>query len=78
MNRDSKRISNSLRPSIENIKGHIRSNTGRGFDGDGYPFKQAVREMKVELGKQGKTIKYCNHKCSYFVVPVNPVLERVW
>lgn len=70
MNRHSKRINPSLRPQIENIKANIRGNSGRGFDGDGYPFKQAVKEMKVELLKEQKTIKYCNFKCSYFVVPI--------
>lgn len=69
MNRHSKRISTSLRPQIENIKSNIRSFSGRGFDGDGYPFKQALKEMKVELLNVQKTIKYCNVKCSYFVVP---------
>lgn len=56
MNCHAKRINPSLRPQIEKIKGYIRENTGRGFDGDGYPFKQAVREMRVELALSGKTI----------------------
>ena len=47
MNRDAKRISNSLRPQIETIKGYIRDAV-RPFDGDGYTFRQAVKELRAE------------------------------
>ncbi|WP_282679552.1 hypothetical protein [Shewanella xiamenensis] len=60
MNRDSKRISNSSRGQIDNIKGYIRD-AKRPFDGDGYPFKQALRELR----KEGMLIKYIPEKCHY-------------
>lgn len=63
MNRGAKRISNSLRPKIQILKGYIREST-RGFDGDGYVFKQAIRELK----KEGIKIVYDKTKCLYMKV----------
>ena len=47
MNKDSKRISTSQRPQIEKIKGYIRDSV-RPFDGNGYVFKQALKELREE------------------------------
>ncbi|MEM7298663.1 MAG: hypothetical protein AAF391_10410 [Bacteroidota bacterium] len=52
MNRDAKNISSNHRPEIEKIKGYIRATTNS-FDGVGYPFKQAIKELRNE----GYTIK---------------------
>jgi hypothetical protein len=60
MNRDAKRISNSLRPLIERIKGSIRQAT-RPFDGDGYAFKTALKELRQE----GMKFKYVAAKAHY-------------
>ena len=61
MNRDAKCISRSLRPDIERVKSCIRDNAfGRRcmFDGDGFVFKTALKEMRAELLKSGIRIKY--------------------
>lgn len=47
MNRDAKNISSSHRPEITKIKGYIREAKGA-FDGCGYPFKQALKELRQE------------------------------
>lgn len=60
MYRGAKTISGSLRPQIENIKGHIRD-TNRPFDGTGYPFKQALAELRAE----GMVITYVKERCHY-------------
>ena len=63
MDRNKKRIVPSSRPQIENIKCHIRNAT-RPFDGDGYPFKQAIAELR----KEGLQIKYISDKCHYIKI----------
>lgn len=63
MNRDSKNISSSLRPQIETIKSNIRNSKGTGFDGTGYPFKQALKELRAE----GLNIKHVRSKCHYIL-----------
>ncbi len=63
MKAGSKRISPHSRTQIENIKSNIRCGN-RPFDGDGYPFKQALRELRQE----GMTIKYIRDKCHYVKV----------
>ncbi|MBC5853255.1 hypothetical protein [Vibrio metschnikovii] len=60
MQRGAKTISNSHRREIENIKGNIRSSV-RPFDGSGYPFKQAIKELRNE----GVKITYVREKCHY-------------
>ncbi|MCZ4337655.1 hypothetical protein [Shewanella colwelliana] len=67
MRTGAKRISPNSRTQIENIKSNIRC-TSRPFDGDGHPFKQALRELRQE----GMTIKYVRDKCHY--VKVNATL----
>lgn len=61
MNKDAKRINPSQRPQIEMYKGHIRSSK-RGFDGDGYPFHKAIKELR----KEGYKIIYNRAKALYF------------
>lgn len=63
MNRYSKRINPSFRPQIERIKGYIRAERGP-FDGDGYPFKKALSELR----KEGYTIKYDRINCHYIKI----------
>ena len=60
MQAGSKRISCSVRAQIENIKFNIRGAT-RPFDGDGYAFKTAIKELR----KCGYTIKHHREKCHY-------------
>ncbi|HAS7807793.1 TPA: hypothetical protein I7551_07805 [Vibrio cholerae] len=60
MQRGSKCISTSLRGKIDTIKGYIRETT-RPFDGDGYPFKQALKELRDE----GMVITYKRDMCHY-------------
>jgi len=60
MNRDSKTISNSLRPKISTMKSLIRNST-RPFDGSGYVFKTALSELR----KEGLKIQYIKDKCHY-------------
>ncbi|UTZ34954.1 hypothetical protein HB762_27205 (plasmid) [Vibrio campbellii] len=60
MQRGAKRISNSHRREIDNIKSNIRCSV-RPFDGDGYPFKQALKELRDE----GMNITYVRDKCHY-------------
>ncbi|MEI8659401.1 hypothetical protein [Vibrio sp. Hal054] len=60
MQRGAKRISNSSRREIDNIKSNIRSAV-RPFDGDGHPFRQALKELRNE----GMIIKYVRVKCHY-------------
>lgn len=62
MNRDAKNISRSLRPQIEMTKGYIRTATTL-FFGDGYPFRQAIHELR----KAGLKIKYHRSKGHYTV-----------
>ena len=73
MNRDAKKINSSSRPDIEKVKSYIRMDDGRGFDGDGYVFKTAVREMKKELEPQGQTIKLNRTDWMYHIVDLPPV-----
>jgi len=63
MTRDSKNISNSLRPKIDTIKCMIRYAV-RPFDGTGYIFNQAVKELRLE----GLNIVYQKEKCNYILV----------
>ena len=63
MNKDAKRIDSSFKAEICRIKGYILNSSGRGFDGDGYPFNQAVRQLR----KRGVNIVYDRKKCSYFI-----------
>ena len=63
MNRDAKRISSSLRPDIDRVKGFILEavNKGKTFDVDGYFGKTALSEVR----KLGYNIKYFKNKCHY-------------
>jgi hypothetical protein len=63
MQRGAKCISTSLRGKIDTIKSHIRVTT-RPFDGDSYPFKQAVKELRAE----GMVITYKRDMCHYVKV----------
>jgi len=63
MNKDAKRIDPSHKAAISRIKGYIMDSNGRGFDGDSYPFKEAVRQLR----KKGVIITYDREKCSYFL-----------
>jgi hypothetical protein len=49
-----------MRPQIENIKCNIRDSV-RPFDGDGYAFKTALKELKAD----GMHFKYIAEKCHY-------------
>lgn len=60
MQRGAKRISNSIRPQIDNIKSEIRGAV-RPFDGCGSAFKTALQELRAE----GIAIKYVAEKCHY-------------
>lgn len=60
MQRGAKHINPSMRGKIETIKSHIRCSV-RPFDGDGYPFKQAIKELREE----GLTITYSKEHCHY-------------
>lgn len=66
MPRGNKNISSNVRPEIERVKGYIRSST-RPFDGDGYIFQTAVKELR----KEGYTIKRNRDKCNYQVIKKN-------
>lgn len=63
MNRHAKRISNSLRPQIDNVKGYILEAIDRGsyFDADGYVGKTAIKELR----QAGFKIKYYRERGSY-------------
>ncbi len=61
MNRDSKRINPSLRSRIEIVKSAIRG-TNNMFDGDGYVFKTALKELKHE----GLNIVYDRKAAVYY------------
>lgn len=63
MTRGSKTISNSLRPKIDSIKCMIRYSV-RPFDGTGYIFKQAIKELREE----GLNIVHQKEKCNYILV----------
>ena len=58
--RGAKRIKPTHRPNIENIKIAIRRNF-RGFDGDGYAFKTAFRELR----REGLKIVFDKDACLY-------------
>ena len=60
MNRDAKNISSSLRPQIDHVKGYIRNAT-RPFDGNGYVFTTALKELR----KEGLNIKRNRAMCNY-------------
>lgn len=60
MNRGAKSIKCTMRPQIENIKCNIRDSV-RPFDGDGYAFKTALKELKAD----GMHFKYIAEKCHY-------------
>jgi hypothetical protein len=60
MQRGAKTISRSLRPMIDNIKSNIRCAV-RPFDGDGYAFNTAVKELRAE----GMVITYNSERCHY-------------
>lgn len=60
MNRHAKTISNSVKPKIRTLKSQIAS-TKNPFDGCGYIFKQALKELREE----GFVIKYQKEKCRY-------------
>lgn len=63
MNRDSKTISRSMRPKIENMKCNIRAAV-RPFDGSGSVFKTAIKELREE----GIEIRYVAEKAHYIRV----------
>lgn len=63
MQRGSKSIKCTMRPQIENTKCNIRDSI-RPFDGTGYAFKAAIRELKAE----GMTFKYIKEKCHYIKI----------
>jgi hypothetical protein len=60
MNKDAKRLSNSLRNQIYIQKMNI-INSKSYFDGTGYAFKKALSELR----KQGFHISYNKAKCMY-------------
>lgn len=53
----------NMRPQIETVKAYIKNAT-KPFDGDGYVFKQALKEVR-ELGY---IVKYISEKCHYVLV----------
>ena len=61
MNRDAKRINPSLRPQIDQLKHRIR-HTDNMFDGNGYAFETAIRELR----KEGIPIKYDRRAAVYY------------
>jgi hypothetical protein len=61
MNRFSKNISCSHRPEIDTLKNRFRF-AKNPFDGCGYPFKQAIKELRNE----GTPIIYDNVNCRYY------------
>ncbi|MDA9818196.1 hypothetical protein N9C35_04065 [Flavobacteriaceae bacterium] len=63
MNKDSKTISNSLRPQIDICKSNILSALSREifFDVDGYVGKNAIKELR----QNGYKIKYHHSRGSY-------------
>ena len=63
MSSGNKTISNSLRPRIDATKCIIRYST-RPFDGTGYVFKQAIRELRAE----GVNIVHQKEKCNYIII----------
>lgn len=63
MKSGSKTISSSLRPKIDTIKCIIRYSI-RPFDGTGYVFKQAVKELREE----GLNIIHQKDKCNYILI----------
>ena len=63
MAKGSKTISNSLRPKIDSIKCMIRYSI-RPFDGTGYIFKTAIKELRNE----GLNIKHQKDKCNYILI----------
>lgn len=56
------RISSSLTSRVSIIKGYIRNSHGKGFDGDGYVFKEAIRQLR----KEGWAIRYDRKQGLYF------------
>lgn len=56
---------------IATLKNHMRF-TQNPFSGDGYPFKQAIKELRAE----GVSIVYNANKCHYYnKETVNPKWE---
>jgi len=70
MNRDSKTIKSNFRGQIGILKNRMRHATTP-FDGDGYPFKQALKEIRNE----GIKINYDRTKYRYY----NPkTVAEIW
>lgn len=70
MNKDSKRINSNFRGQIGVLKNRMRHATTP-FDGTGYPFKQALKEVRNE----GIDIIYNKVKCHYY----NPkTIAEIW
>lgn len=63
MQSGNKTISNSLRPKIDTVKCMIRYSI-RPFDGSGYVFKQAVKELRQE----GLNIRHNKEQCNYELI----------
>ena len=64
MNRDAKSVKSNWNREISFIEGWILDSHGRGFDGNGYPFKTAVRNLR----RKGHKIKYSRTKCNYTLI----------
>jgi len=63
MNRDAKRISSNFKADISRIKSFILATNGRGFYGDRYPLRKAVKELR----EAGYKIVYKRDTCSYYL-----------
>ena len=61
MNSDIKRIDPSFRAKIDTMKNRFRF-IKNPFMGDGYPFKQAIKELR----KEGVKIIYDKKQCRYY------------
>lgn len=61
MNRGAKRINPNQRAIIDTLKNNMRF-SNKPFDGTGYAFKQALKELRSE----GVEIIYNAKKCHYY------------
>lgn len=65
-----KRISPHFTGKIATMKANIKNSNGKGFDGDGYVFKTAIRQLR----KEGYNILRDKSVCSYFLKSILIVL----
>lgn len=66
MNKDAKNIRCTVRPEIERVKGYIRD-ASRPFDGSGYIFRTALRELR----REGMIIRYDRNLSHYTKIERN-------